>query len=115
MKKLLAFILAMVLCFSLCACGGNKDTESIEDRVKQSVKNRLNFMVSLDDKWKAVNNVTCIINKKSENTFEVTGKISIRDKYGDLYTGKYDASVEYDASTDTFKTNCNIGTLTKNN
>lgn len=118
MKKLFALILAMVLCFSLCACGGNGDTESVEDKVKHAVKNTLwsKIQLSSDSQWIAVTNVTYNINKKAENKFEVTGKVSISNKDGNTYTGNYKASVEYDSSSDkcyAHYTDCNIGTLTK--
>ena len=44
--------------------------------------------------------ITTYVEKISENTYEVTGKVTIKDKYGDSYTGKYDAEVEYNPSTE---------------
>ena len=49
----------------------------------------------------------CIMN------FEVTGKVTVKDKYGDSYTGKYDAVVEYDPATDDCDANCDIDKLYK--
>ena len=39
------------------------------------------------------------VREVSEDEWEVSGKITVKDKYGDSYTGTYDAVVEYDSST----------------
>ena len=49
-----------------------------------------------------------------ENEYEVTGKVTVQDKYGDSYTGNYDATVEYNPTTDKCDVDCNIGDLYKN-
>ena len=44
--------------------------------------------------------ITCFIEEtEKENRFAVSGKITLRDKYGDTYTGKYDAIAVFDPST----------------
>ena len=117
MKKLLAIILATVISFSLFACGGSggsESTNSIEDKVENAVKNQLIIRISLQYDA-TVTNTTFNVDKKSENKYEVAGKVTARDKYADFYTGKYDAVVEYDPTTDTCKvTECSIDKLYKN-
>ena len=115
MKKVLAIILAMILCFSLCACnGGNEeDTESIEDKVKSAVKSDIMATIKLQYDTTGLPNITCYVDKISENKFEVTGKVTVKDKYGDSYTGKYDADVEYKPERDYCDVDLDIGSLYK--
>ena len=40
------------------------------------------------------------IRKVEEDRWEVSGKITVNDIYGDSYTGTYDAVVQYDAMQD---------------
>ena len=39
MKKILSFTLAIVMCLSLCACGGNGGTAQSEDTTEEIDKN----------------------------------------------------------------------------
>ncbi len=101
MKKLLAAFLALVLCFSLCACADKKtNTETVEDKVRSAVEARLITYVALSYDTVGVPSITCYIDEVDENKFEVSGKVTVKDKYGDTYSGKYDAEVEYNPSTD---------------
>ncbi len=43
---------------------------------------------------------TPTVEEVSEDHWEVSGKITVTDKYGDSYTCTYDAVVEYDSSAD---------------
>ena len=44
--------------------------------------------------------ITCFIEETGEdNRFAVSGKITLRDKYGDTYTVKYDVIAVFDPST----------------
>ena len=115
MKKLLAVILAMLLCVSLFACGGKGgDTESVEDKVKDAVESQIQVNIMLQYDTTGVPSITYYVDKIGENVFEVTGKVTVRDKYGDTYTGNYDAEVEYNPSTDKCKVDCDIDKLYKN-
>lgn len=114
MKKVFAIILAMVLCLSLCACsGGNGDTESVEDKVKLAVESQIMANIMLQYDTTGLPSITYYIDEISENNFEVTGKVTVKDKYGDSYTGKYDAVVEYDPATDDCDADCDIDKLYK--
>ena len=115
MKKLFAIILSMLLCLSLCACGSNGgDTESVEDKVRDAVESQINVDIMLRYDTTGVPSITTYIDEIGENEFEVTGKVTVRDKYGDTYTGNYDAVVEYDPATDDCDVDCDIDTLYKN-
>ena len=114
MKKVFSIILAMVLCLSLCACsGGNVDTKSVEDKVKLAVESQIMAKITLQYDTTGIPSITYYIDKISENKFEVTGKVTVKDKYGDSFTGKYDAVVEYDPATDKCDADCDIGKLYK--
>lgn len=110
MKKFFAIILAIVLCLALCACdGGDSDTNSVEDKVRFQVESRITAYVYALTKSAPI--ITSYVDEIRENTFEVTGKVTVRDKYGDTYTGKYDAVVEYDPATDTCDIDYEVDTL----
>lgn len=115
MKKILALILAVFMCLSLCACGGGKgeNSESVEDKVRSSVESRLMTYVTLSYETVGVPTITCYIEEVGENVFEVSGKVTVKDKYGDTYSGKYDAEVEYDPSTDKCDVDYDLGKLYK--
>ena len=120
MKKLLSFLLIIVLVFSFVSCGGDssdsqsKVSESVESRARSSVISRVQLNVSLKYEIVGLPTVTCYLNKIRENEFEATGKVTVRDKYGDTYTGKYDAVVEYNPTTDKFSVSpCNVDSLYK--
>ena len=69
------------------------------------------------DLWNVENateRLLTIVDEISENNFEVTGKVTVRDKYGDTYTGNYDAVVEYNPTTNECEVDCDIGILYKN-
>ena len=120
MKKLFAILLALVLCFSLCACGGDSGStetveETVEDKVEDEVQAYVSSRVLLEYDIFGPPNITCYVAKETENEFKVTGKVTVKDEYGDSYTGNYDTYVEYDPETDTCNvTECYIDTLYKN-
>ena len=112
MKKFLALVLALVMCASLVACSSEEAEESIEDKVKDSVQ--YNIMVRIKLQYDSnVSDITYNINEISENNFEVTGKVTVKDKYDDVYSGKYDATVKYDPETDECGTKVVIDSLYK--
>lgn len=119
MKKFLSVLLMSVIMFSLVACGGTKEPEkSPEELIIEDVKSAVSSKIIATIIWKYDTEGTPIIthyvDEISENKFEVTGKVTVRDKYGDTYTGKYDAIVEYDpAEEDSDIVSFNLGTLYK--
>ena len=115
MKKFLTSILTMLACFSLCACGSDGgNVESVEDKVKNAVETRIKVNIIMQYETTGVPNITYYVDEISENNFEVTGKVTVRDKYGDTYTGNYDAVVEYNPTTNECEVDCDIGILYKN-
>lgn len=96
--KVLAFILAFSMLALLCACGESK--ESIEDKVKSAVDSRAIVYVKLMYETSGLPTLTHYIDEIGDNTYKVTGKVTVRDNYGDSFTGKYDAEVTYDPETE---------------
>jgi len=111
MKKLVGVILVLMLCFSLCACG---EGESVKDKVGDAVQLMVISYVDYQYDIRAVTNVTAYVEEISENEFEVSGKVTALDDYGDSYTGKYDAVAVYDPETDYCDViDCNVDTMYK--
>ena len=119
MIKLFLVLLMSVIMLSLIACGGTKEPEkSPEELIVEDVKNDVSSEIIATIIWKYETEGTPIIthyvDEISENKFDVTGKVTVRDKYGDTYTGKYDAVVEYDpAKEDSEIVSFDLGTLYK--
>lgn len=101
MKRVFALILVFALCFGLCACGGGstESKDSPEDKVRSAVRSRIMVEIALGYETTGVPTITAYVDDIGNNCYEVTGKVTVKDKYGDSYTGKYDAEVEYDPAT----------------
>ena len=119
MKKLLLVLLVTTLTFSLIACDGKESSKSAEELIIEDVKSTVRGEISSTIIWKydteGAPTITYYVDEISENKFEITGKVTVCDKYGDTYTGKYDAVVEYDpVEEDSDIVSFNLGTLYKN-
>ena len=99
MKKILCFALVVILCCSFISCENKGAEPSKEDLVKECVKNRIGVELMLSYDITGNIQTTYFLDEVSTNVFEVTGKVTVKDKYGDTYSGKYDAVVEYDPQT----------------
>lgn len=115
MKKVFSLILALVMCLSLCACGIGKDKKekSMSERAADAVRAQINVYITLHYDTNGVPQVTTYVNETSMYQFEVSGKVTIRDKYGDTFTGKYDATAIYNPLTDEFDVDYEVGKLYK--
>lgn len=114
MKKLIALVLALVLCFSLCACEKEGDNEDVEDIIKEAVESELHFNIIMQYDTAGYVDVTYNIDETGEDEFEVTGTVSVRDKSGTRYTGNYYATVEYNSRTGKCDVDCDIDTMYRN-
>lgn len=116
MKKLLALVMAILMCLCLCACDPGteaEDAKSPEETVESKVRSQIMAEIILTYDTEGVPTITSYVNQRGENTYEVTGKVTVKDKYGDYYTGKYDAEVEYDPETGYCDVDLDLGTLYK--
>ena len=110
MKKLLTFLLCVCTIGAIgisTACTPAEPSESsssietVEDKVKS--KARSYVTVKCYATYGYIPSITTFLSKSytDENTYYVSGKYTVRDNYGDSYTGKYDLTVVYDPETDT--------------
>lgn len=117
MKRILVLLLAVLMCVGLCACdesSGYQDEElSPEEAVEKAVRNQITAKIILSYETEGVPTITSYVNEAGENVYEVTGKVTVKDKYGDFYTGKYDAEVEYDPEIGNCDVDLELGTLYK--
>ncbi len=115
MKKVISLLLVLVLCLGLCACGGgnSESEESPEDSVISAVRARIMAEIALGYETTGVPTITTFVSEIDETTYEVTGKVSVKDKYGDSYTGKYDAEVDYNPETGNCNVDLSLGDLYK--
>lgn len=101
MKKILLVCLSLALVFSLAACGGQGEAgDPVSEKVKNEVGRRIRVAITIDYDTVGSPTITYFLDEISTSVYEVTGKVTVKDKYGDTYTGKYDAIVEYDAEED---------------
>lgn len=114
MKKAFALVLVIALCLGLCACSGTQEEpKSLSSRAGDEVKSQITFYVSMMYEIVGLPTVTTFVKEVSENEFQVTGKVTVRDNYGDTYTGKYDATAIYDPATDDFDVDYELDKLYK--
>jgi hypothetical protein len=115
MKRLLALLLVLVMCLSLCACGGSgsKKKETVESKVISAARSRIMVEIALGYDTTGVPTITTFVEKTGDNTYMVTGKVTVKDNYGDTYTGKYDAEVTYDPVADDCDVDLELGKLYK--
>lgn len=111
MKKLLALFLVLMMCTCLFACGAgstgeNTQTEAqssdddVFERVQSMAENSVRAYVKYAYDYKDVS-LTTYVDALSGSKYEVSGKVTITDKYGDSYTGNYDVLLTYDVFNDT--------------
>lgn len=117
MKKLLVLLLVCALTLGLCACAPKINVPSVktaEDLVEDAVYSKIMLEILFDYDDVSVNRVTYYIDEINDSKYELTGKITVRDKYGDTYTGKYDCIVSYNSKEDKYEVKeLDIGTLYK--
>ena len=122
MKKYATLVLVMLLSLFMFACkgGGGSDSDysnTKEYKVESATQAYVISYISVHYGSSVVGapQITYILQEHSENNFEVTGKVTVKDKYGDSYTGTYQAIVLYlpDEDKATVYT-CTVNTLYKN-
>ncbi len=112
MKKLIAITLTLIMCVGLVGCGGSTE-DSVESKVADAVESRVMTEVMLRYDTKGSPTITTFVDDQGGNNYVVTGKVTVMDKYGDSYTGKYDATAKYDPETEDCDVDVTIDTLYK--
>ena len=125
MKKAIAFVLALIMIMSLVACGNfgkshqeNEEVaetaENLKDRARKSAERYVAIYAGLSYSVSGVPYAhVATINEISENKWKVYGKVNLKDKYGDAYSGNFDGYVTYDPESDSFDNDIDIGTRQK--
>lgn len=104
MKKIVSLFLIIIICFSLCACGGNKNSkfnseDAFEDKVRAAVA--VKCMFSYKDVKRTTTSLTDI--DIVGDTYTGKGKVRITDDYGNTYEGKVKAVYKYDEENQDFE------------
>ena len=116
MKKIIGLLLVFVMVLSLCACGGGTEEKksSPKDAVIEKIKNRIIAEIALSYDTVGAPTITAYASETEENVFEISGKVTVKDSYGNKYTGQYDAIVEYNPTTEVcYVKDYDLGTLYK--
>ena len=97
LKKLVALFMVLAMCFSLCACETDDATnaDSVEDVIKGKVEMTIYTKVYLEYGYHPTISVT-YIRERDDNVYDVSGRVTVSDKYGDPYSGTFDAVAKYD-------------------
>ncbi len=102
MKKTMSLILALVLCLSLCACGGSK--QSPEDRLKDDVKEYIseNYRIRIGNSTsEAVNVDIASVVDKSENEWAVLGTYTVKIE-NEILSAKFGLVATFDEANNKF-------------
>lgn len=103
MKKTISLLLALVMCLSLCACGGSKlsPEERLPDEVKEYI--RENYRIRIGGSVsEAVNvDVASVVEMKENSEWAVLGTYTIKiDK--EIMSAKFGLVATYDEKSDSF-------------
>lgn len=105
MKKALSLILALVLCLSLCACGGKRSSEKMtpEEAVVDSAEWKVKFDL-YNRGYKVAPNIQTSIKEVDENKFEFSGTYSAKNEFGELIKGTFKGTGTYYPETESAST-----------
>lgn len=119
MKKIIALLMSAILMISLASCGGGgsstSSSESPEKKVISAAENSVSTKIALNYKTQGAPTFDSYCNHDEElDTYTVTGKVKVKDDYGDIYSAKYTVYVDYDAEKGKANvTKCDLDTPTK--
>lgn len=86
----------MIILIILFFGGGKESLESIEDKVKNKAKYQAQAYTMLSYDTSNTSAIVTTIRKNDANEYEVYGKITARDKYGDSFSGTFDGVCTYE-------------------
>lgn len=103
MKRALCLILTLVMCLSLCACGGSKlsPEERLPDEVKEYISTNYRIRIG-SSVSEAVNvDVASVVEMKENSEWAVLGTYTIKiDK--EIMSAKFGLVATYDEKSDSF-------------
>lgn len=125
MRKI-ALLLAIAMLFvgsiALVSCSSDgddvsKSSKSAEDRAKDATHSKLALQIAvstLNGSKISMSNCTYTTVKKLDNgNFKISGKVKVRDQYGDFHTANYDSDVTYDKTDDSYIASVKVGSFKK--
>ena len=110
---ILAFCLSFCTILSSCDGGSSQEYQkTYRDYVRDQIEYRIKG--TLYSSGYTFQSFTSNISHYDTDTYEVHGKVTVRDKYGDIWTGNYDAMVDYDVNDDSYRVRSfNMGSIYK--
>ena len=106
---LLAIVIICIICFS----GSSEPEETTEDKLRRHVNAQVlaYVMIRYDTTYTTPNITT--LRGDSESGWEVYGKVTTRDKFGDNYTGTFEGTCIEDKENDDFSCDLDYSTMYK--
>lgn len=102
MKKTLCMVLALVMCLPLCACGSDKEEFDPRSAFRRTVESAVTAYCIVRYADVKVVDLTTLTIDVTGDKYTGKGKFTIRDDYGDTYTGKVTAVYKFDEESKTF-------------
>ena len=125
MKKI-AFLWALVMiiscCFIFASCDDDSDkksskkesSSSVEDDAKEAVKYEIKAKLAAKsvsgDKYTFKSCTFSTVKEKKDGFYEMSGKVTVKDAYGDTLTATFDAEVEHEGGDD-FDVDLDLGSF----
>lgn len=124
MRKI-AFLLALVMiiscCFIFASCDDSdkksskkESSSSVEDDAKEAVKYEIKAELAVKstsgDKYTFKSCTFSTVKEKKNGIYEMSGKVTVKDAYGDTLTATFDAEVEHEGGDD-FDVDLDLGSF----
>lgn len=102
MKKTISAFFALVLCLSLCACGGETNPEKMspKEAVVDCAEWEVAFALTYQYGCTAANAQVTTIEETGENEFDFYGTYSAKDAYNQSVKGKFEGTGKYNPDTE---------------
>lgn len=99
-SAVLILILAIVLICVFCFGGSSKPIETLEDKLENHIEAKVMAYVAIRYDVSGVNPRITTLRETTEGTWEVYGKVSARDTYGDSFTGTFEGTCKVESEED---------------
>lgn len=104
LKRLFCIMLVLISVCGLCACRSQSPAETTEDKVRNAVSNQLHVaflgMSIGGNEAKSSRGTVTNIKQISDTEYQVSGKITVIDVYGNSWNNDYDCIVTQNTSGD---------------